>query len=148
MRVLISCLILAFGTVAGLASASPLWQVKGGQTSIEFSETFASALSNCDLDRIKPAVYKAGDARVRTRVVGGAVDTATVSGEAFHAGGFTVSCPAMGDGPSLSLQSLIIDLPPETDSPVITGLVTVSGGMEPVLRGRLPLFNVSIGDGA
>lgn len=140
MKNWIQAVALGLCAVTGLANASPLWQVKGGQTTIQVDEAMVEYLADIEIERIKPGNYKASDGRLRFSIASGAVDTEVPVGEIYHRGGVSLSNPALGESPVVSLQNLAIDMLGET--PVITGIVTVTGGEEPEVRGRLPLFNV------
>jgi hypothetical protein len=138
MHTRIIAVTLSVLALAGAAFASPLLQVKNGKTTIEFNDAFAGALGDCEVTRIKQGNLKPDGSRLRLPVSGGALDPDAVVGEVQHGGGVSVHCPFLGDGPVVALQNFTIDL--LGDAPVITGLVTVSTGSEPVQRGRLPLF--------
>ena len=88
-------LFLGVWLTSGLANASPLWQVKGGQTSLALGDALVTALTDCEVSLIKQGAYKPDDAEVRFRVVGGALDADDLAGEVFHSGGIAVSCATM-----------------------------------------------------
>lgn len=142
MRVFITRLLLVYGLVAGVAFAAPLHQVKGGKTTIHLSDGMLEALTDCRLERVKPAVLKPDQRQISMNIVGGALDGETLAGEVNHNGGIGIVCWGMGTESTVVMQNFLLDSLPEVPeespeatpeetpehTPRITALVSVDGG--------------------
>ena len=124
---------------AAPAAAAPTAPAIGGATSVELAPSFLGALASL---KVSPAAIAPG--RIATRSKGvfaafpittGEIDLGTLKAEIDHAGGLSLTAGST----QVQLTSFIIDLAGTT--PVLTGLVTVNGG----LLGRVPLFDLDLG---
>ena len=126
MRAFVTRLLLFYGLTIGVVFAAPLHQVKGGKTTIYLSDDMVSALTDCRLERVKPAELKPDLRRIGLKIVGGALDSTTLSGEVAHNGGIAIVCWGMGTESVVEMQNFLFDTLQET--PQITALVTVDDG--------------------
>ena len=125
MRLFVTRLLLAYGLTVGLAFAGPLLQIQGGFTTIYLSDDMLTALTDCRLERVMPSVVMPDQRRVKMRVVGGALDSDSLGGEAAHNGGITIVCWGMGTESVVTMQNFLLDSLQET--PEITALVQPNG---------------------
>jgi hypothetical protein len=118
--------------VAAVASVAETNTAIFGETKVQLSGDFVSALGNLGVapGTVFPTRLKHGT--VNFPIVAGAVDLTNAKRELIHSGGLTLTAGKT----KVQLQSFTIDT--TVAQPVITGIVSVNGK----LLGRLPLFNL------
>ena len=92
MKTLVVGIFFTLWSLAGSVWASPTLQVKGGQSTLAFSDDFLAALEPCDIASIKPGVTKQQGTQMRFPLAGGAIDLETGRGIVAHNGGLAISC--------------------------------------------------------
>ena len=134
MKILIVGIFFTLWSLAGSVWASPTLQVKGGQSTLAFSEEFLESIEPCDIARIKPGVMKQKGTQIRFPLAGGAIDLETFDGTVAHNGGFTISCFEGSSVVSLSNFTLNTIGGP----PVITAIAVVDGTLQDQILAFVP----------
>jgi hypothetical protein len=132
MKYLLTCFVAAVSIMAGTAAAGPVVQIKGGMTTMILDSDLLPWLEFCEVERIKPAVFRPDGSRWGFMVSGGVIDIDSYAGELEHRGGISVSCE-IDPETTVSIQNLRVEYIAEL--PVITGVVVVDD--EPLIRRTL-----------
>jgi len=135
MKNIILSAVLSALVISGSVFAGPTAYLKGGKTTVEFSEEFVGALGALGVtpSAIKNGTLNLNKGEVSFRIPAGAIDVDTLAGDIFHTGGLGLGVP----GIQVSLLNFIIST---TEAPVLTGLAAVNGDVVD----RIPLFNLTL----
>lgn len=134
VRIWLAAVVLA---ASGAAQSAPTVSTLAGDTRVELSPTFISALDSLG---VSPSISRPARLRGDTAVFPiptGEIDLGTLKGEIAHNGGINLKAGDL----VVNLSSFVIDT--TGDAPVLTGIVKINDS----IVGRLHLFDLALTSG-
>lgn len=117
------------------ALAAPTVTTIAGDTRVELSSTFLSALTSLGVSASATYPARLRGAEARFPIPTGEIDLGSVKGEIVHGGGLNLKAGDL----TVNISSFVIDT--TGDAPVLTGLVKANDSVV----GRIALFDLALG---